>query len=424
MLSFGAVSVQSAQGPALTLQPAERRGDWQTRYVKEFDSGKTLGQVSQADNAATDVRFYNGKGGFCAIVSTDDLTYIALPGSRIELPDTRLTLPGAPIVGSAQKASSSGFSGQPQQVTKQAMILGAGLATRFEPVSGDTTGLPKPGVPLAGGDSVIVMLAKHLARHGIEKIIVNTYYMPDRLKEQLIGKVPGLTFEFIDEAEPSGTAGGLVKALQTGAVDRGQPILVMQGDAVTDADLSLLLNAHRQNKARVTLGVQPVSDEDVSKVAIVRTDRSGADGESGVVSAYQEKPTLAEAGDSRLGSIGFYVLSPEVFSVFERQGKRQFGKGRIFDYACDFFPRMLKTGRKIWAQRVPGYWSDIGRPDQYLAVVRDIAAGKVNIPLPPKVAEFFDNGIAYWPGTRKKAAQSGARLQGNIVVAGKPGTGA
>lgn len=436
-LRFGAITLENQTDKKVQLSNAKdkqsAKAGWESKELWALDakSGQKdrVAIARQAKDAKTDVKFFQGKGGFSAIVSTDDLNYIALPGSRIELPDTLVELPGAPIEGTSAVSASNLKPAPLQTATDQAMILGAGLATRFEPVSGVTTGFPKPGVPLVGEESVIVGIARQLQKHGIKKIIVNTHYMPETVMQQLKTGVPGMTFIFMDERKLLGTAGGMVEALAQGKVDRKKPILIMQGDAVTDIDLSRLINVHQQTGAKVTIGVQPVDESELDKVGILKTDKSGADGVSGRIEAYIEKPgldpaKLEQVGDSRMGNIGFYVLSPDVYTRFVRQGKKQFRQGKLFDYSLDFFPNMLRKGPAsrpmMWAQKLEGYWNDIGNPKHYFAVVKDIFNGKLNLPLPADIKQFFDNGVIFWPGTKAKVEKAGADVSGNVIVANKP----
>ena len=384
-----------------------------------------LASVRQTLTSKTQVELLQEKGGIFGLVHADDLVYIALPGSFVQLPDTELEMFGPP------SAPPSTMRTQPahrperttsQTVTDQAMILGAGLASRFVPVSGDVTGYAKPSVPLVGEDSVIVTLAKHLQKHGIRKIFVNTFYKPGVLKAQL-SSIEGIEFIYIDEDQPSGTAGGLLKALEQGLVDTSKPMLIMQGDAVTDADLSSLLETHASVGALTSIALKQVRDEDVSKMAIVETQEANR---SGPVHSFIEKPSLEEAGESRLGSIGFYVLSPQVFPHFQQLGRKLLTEKGEFDYAYDFFPSILQQQREngpaaIYGKLLeePFYWSDIGRPDQYLATVRDVYTGQLRIDLPKRAEQFWEDGMLFWPGTRERAQAQNAHLKGNVIVTRK-----
>lgn len=420
------LSVSSAPALDMNIQAEDSR---EKTIIQTTPDGQVLGWARQSENPKHLVRFFQGKGGFCAVVTNETLVYFGLPGSRITLPDTEVELPGEPIPGKPADLVYSLSQTPPQTVTRQAMILGAGLATRFEPVSGDTTGYPKPGVPLAGEDSVIVTIAKHLQRHGFTRLLVNTFYKPECLKTQL-ATISGMDVQYIDEAAPSGTAGGLLKAFQQDLVDTTQPIFIIQGDAVTDADLSFLLNTHQDRHAAVTIGGQIVPDRDVDKFGIIETDGAGTDRQSGNITSFKEKPSLAEAGPSRFANAGFYTLAPEIFPLFVETGERQLAGGKLYDYANDLFPAVLsaigskrirenKTGEPMpfWAQAVGGYWSDIGNPTQYIEALRDIYAGRLQIDLPANTVDFYDNGIAYWPGAKALAIQDHALLQGNVIVA-------
>jgi NDP-sugar pyrophosphorylase family protein len=410
-----------------SINPTSSASSREKTVIQTHPEGTILGWARQSASPRHMVRFFSGKGGFSVVVSTENLCYIGLPGCHLILPDTEVVLYGAPA---SKKSNFPGISSTQtpiQQVTRQAMILGAGLATRFEPVSGETTGYPKPGVPLIGSVSVISAIAQLLQQHGIQRILVNTYYRPAVIKAQL-DVIPGVEMIYIDEVAPSGTAGGLAKALETAQVDRQQPILIVQGDAVTDADLSLLLNTHVVRHSAVTIGGQIVADEDVPKFGMIETDCSGADKQSGCVTAFKEKPSLLEAGHCRFANTGFYILAPEVYPLF-LTGWADHRHGGLYDYAQHVFPLLLdavtrqtichrETGQPMgfWAQATDGYWSDIGNPEQYLDAVRDVVAGRVKIALPDPLSDFYEDGVIYWPGARAMARTEQASLSGNVIV--------
>jgi NDP-sugar pyrophosphorylase family protein len=386
--------------------------------IRDSESGQSIATLSQSPDSTIKVHFLKAKGGVFSIVHTTRLVYLLLPGSQLQLPGLLLNMSGELPAGRLNPGSSNQQQFTAQAVTDQAMILGAGLASRFVPVSGDLTGFAKPSVPLIGNDSVIVTLAKHLYRHGIRKLLVNTFYMPDILKAQL-DSLGDIQITYIDEDKPSGTAGGLLKAIDSGLLDMTKPILIMQGDAVTDADLSALLSTHQDKQSLATIGVKHVQDDEVSQMAIVITDQSGPDGESGYVLSFREKPTLAEAGDNRLASIGFYVLSPQVLADFSRIGKVHWDQSGEYDYAFHFFPALIEEHPgSLYAHMLaqPFYWSDIGRPDQYLATVRDIYEGKVRLALPENASQYFTHGVVYWDDAQQLAALEDAEPTGNMIV--------
>lgn len=429
-LDISPEALGNTSGLPFMMQSESKDDQGESIVISRSETGEILGTAYQQPNPRHVVRFFQGKGGFCAVIYHQDIVYFALPGSRVSVQGTTVDLPGD-FIGARQLSKPLRHlkDVNPQQVTDQAMILGAGMATRFEPVSGDTTGYPKPGVPLVGEDSVIVAIAKHLRRHGFKRILVNTFYKPQSLKEQL-GLIEGLDVVFIDEAAPSGTAGGLAKALEQGLVDTQKSMFIIQGDAVTDADLSLLVRAHQERRAAVTIGGQIVADQDVDKFGIIETDASGGDQQSGHITSFKEKPSLTEAGNSRFANSGFYILSPAVYPLFLKGWESKKQRQTLYDYAQDFFPTVLsavnqntlgdpESGKSLcfWAQVVPGYWSDIGNPAQYIETARDVYAGDVALELPTNLSDFYNEDILYWPGTKALAHQEKAKLEGNIIVA-------
>ncbi len=424
--------VLAHQDIPLNMLSEPQNDDSEKTIIKRSEEGDILGWAHQRKNPRHTVRFFEGKGGFCAIVTSPKLVYFGLPGSKIVLEDTEVELPGRRIEGKSEALIYPQNVGPQQTLTSQAMILGAGLATRFEPISGNTTSYPKPGVPLYGDQSVIQIIAKHLEHHGFSNILVNTFYKPRHLKQQLTA-LDNLNISFIDEESPSGTAGGLLKALKNNQVDRRKPIFIIQGDAITDADLSFLAKTHQQRHAAVTIGGQIVPDEDVNKFGIIQTDAMGGDEQSGNIISFKEKPSLSDAGTSRFANAGFYILSPEVYELFIAIGDKQLASGQLYDYAQHFFPAVLDESKKgnlrdsktnepmpFWAQAVGGYWSDMGNPTHYIEAVRDIYAGKLACPPIADPSEYYDKDIIYWPGAKSQAQSEGAKLEGNIIVALRP----
>lgn len=422
----------------LILQPsAGRSGSFE---IMDTRSGQCLGTVTQAPGSAHEVELFFGKGGFMAMItSPQGAQYFALPGSSLSLPGLSLVLEGCAITTNPGKASATQRPFQPQAHSQQATILGAGLATRFERISGDSTQYSKPAVPLAGKCSVIACIANSLVAHGFSRLVVNTYFKPVSLKASL-NQTPARQIAYIDEDQPSGTAGGLRKMLldpkHQGLLNLEQPLLVVQGDAVTDASFSDLMNAHVAQNALITIGCQEVAAKDVDKFGIIVTDRSGSDGLSGRITGFQEKPKAEEAL-SRLGNTGFYILSPKAFPLVQRIYSELLEKAQTqakaqgqsvpaevpFDFAMDLFPAILKLTQDdpsvgaFWAQAVDGYWSDIGNPVQYLESIHDLYAGKVNIPLPEAAHQYYRDGVIFWDGAQRIADDEQAQLQGNIVVA-------
>jgi mannose-1-phosphate guanylyltransferase len=394
----GTIRLSSAFSPT-GLQLDEQPGGW-VHVVSTTPPHDVLAKIRH-DRAGVLVEVFEGKGGTCLIVTDQrhkpgaGYRYFCLPGSQLALDEVSVEFlnPDAAAIP-ALTPSSGRLPTTPQAVTPQAMILGAGLGTRIEPLTG-WTHRSKPALPVDGQHTVIGRLAMQLKAHGMAHLVVNTYCEPASVKASL-AKVAGLSLHYIDEPAPSGTAGGLRRLFESpddypGYIDKTRPIVVAQGDAVADVDLSQLVQAHVANQAAITIGCQTVRDEDVSRFGIMMTDQRDPDGTSGQIVGFMEKPNLAEAGPHRLGSTGFYVLHPKVYDVLldvYRTKQQQTGEAEPeLDFAKDLFPAVLAriaagslhqddgTPLCMWAQKLAGYWSDIGNPAQYYQTLCDVQAG-------------------------------------------------
>lgn len=394
-----------------------------------------LGSISVSPNSPCEVLFYEGKSGPCLVVTPKadpTVRLFVLPGGSLHYGETQISLKGPTLQANPFKSPSHKSKTAPQTLTPQAMILGAGLATRFEPVSGENTGYAKPSTPLSGGHSVIRCILETLKPHGFQHLFLNTYFMAASLKQGLLDCQDHFQIHYLDETEPSGTAGALRKLIEGHSPDcqqalkafqPTQAILIVQGDAVTDVDFSSLLQTHQETGASLTIGCQLVRDEEVHQFGIIETDRSEADGVSGKITRFMEKPKLADAGESRLASTGFYVISPEIYPLVLQayENRLSSGKDGVLDFAQDVFPRVMAAqaeGKlKVYAQQVAGYWSDIGNPMQYLETLHDLFAHKVNLPLPTPLDHYFHQGVAFWPDAFEKTQALDIQPSGNVICA-------
>ena len=128
----------------------------------------------------------------------------------------------------------------------------------------------------------------------------------------------------------------------------------MNGDVLTDLDLTALLDAHERRGARATLGLHPV--DDAAAYGLVSR------GEDGEVLAFHEKTGEATTGG---GHAGMYVLERSVLDLIRPGEKRLIER--------DVFPRLVGEG--LAATLLDGYWMDIGTPARYLQATWDILEG-------------------------------------------------
>jgi NDP-sugar pyrophosphorylase family protein len=367
---------------------------------------------------------------------------VMLPGSSFKNQDTEVSLAGQPFEPLLDKPALPTTQTPPQTATDSAVILGAGLGERIDPVAGHTTGYSKPGIPLLGHKSILTNIAEQMKKHGMNKIVTQTFYYPDSIRDQL-KSVSGVTPKFIHEVmNPPGTASALMKAYVQGDLSPNKPVLVVAGDAITNYDFSHLINQHVKNNAAVTIAGKRVRDDEVNLFGIIESDNSSGQGQSGLIKVFKEKPSLAEAGSARLANTGIYVFSPEALKLLRSVGEEIYKKadaspnkpnGNVYDFAKNFFPALMKAVEKgdlknakgepmtFRVEEMPGgYWDDIGNPKTYFRNVLTAMKGYLGFKLPEQPEQFLKDGVIYWNGTQDRVIQSGAKVTGNVIVSEQP----
>jgi mannose-1-phosphate guanylyltransferase len=246
----------------------------------------------------------------------------------------------------------------------QALILAGGQGTRLRPLTLTT---PKPVVPLAGRPFLTLML-DWLARHGVEEAILSCGFLAEQVRRVLGGRHGEVALRYVLEDEPLGTAGPVRLALDEGGL--AERVLVLNGDVLTDFDLSAQVDAHARTGAAATLALVAVAD--TSSYGLVPT------GPHGEVEAFLEKGEAAGAED-RYGATnrvnaGAYVL--------ERSVVERIPRGRAVSFERDVFPAL--AGEGLFGHPVEGYWIDIGTPERLLEATHDLLAGAVASDLPAR----------------------------------------
>lgn len=236
----------------------------------------------------------------------------------------------------------------------QAIVLVGGEGTRLRPL---TDRVPKPALTLVDRPFLAYMI-EWLADHGVTEVVLACGFLPDVLREALAEeeKRAGATIRYVAEPEPLGTAGAIRHAADRLGAGLGDSFLALNGDVLTDLDLTALLRAHAEKPAQATLGLHPV--EDSSAFGLVRC---GAGGE---VADFSEKTGRHEPGEI---NAGIYVLDRSVLDLIP--------SGENVSIERDVFPRLVGAG--LYGLRLDGYWMDIGTPDRYLQATWDILEGRV-----------------------------------------------
>ena len=242
----------------------------------------------------------------------------------------------------------------------QAIVLVGGEGTRLRPL---TETVPKPALTLVGRPFLAYMI-EWLAGHGVSEVVLACGFLPDVLREALAGEEEraGVALTYAVEPERRGTAGAIRFAADELGERLDDRFLALNGDVLTDLDLSALLRAHEEWNARATLGLHPV--EDSAAYGLVRS------GEDGAVDAFLEKTGEAAPGEV---NAGMYVLERSVLDLIP--------PGEEVSIERDVFPRLVGEG--LYGLRLDGYWMDIGTPERYLQASWDILENRVETRVEP-----------------------------------------
>ena len=232
----------------------------------------------------------------------------------------------------------------------RAVIMAGGFGMRLRPLTDD---IPKPMLRV-GGRPLIERIVGQLRQSGIDQIVVTTHYKPQSIVDHFgDGTSFGVEMTYIQEDEPLGTGGSL--GLLEGVTE---PLLVVNGDILTQVDFRLLLEFHRDSGADLTVGVRsysfsvPFGVVEHDGVRIVRID---------------EKPEIG-----LFVNAGIYVMEPSVLSHVE---------SGVSLSMTDLIQRSIEAGLNVVSFPVLEYWMDIGRVDDYRQAEADASTEVPGAPL-------------------------------------------
>jgi mannose-1-phosphate guanylyltransferase len=268
----------------------------------------------------------------------------------------------------------------------QALILAGGEGTRLRPL---TTTMPKPVVPLAG-QPFITFIIEWLRGHGVDDVVLSCGFLAGGVRRVLgDGESLGVRLRYVEEPKPLGTGG----ALRFAGELLDERFLMLNGDVLSDIDLTAQLEQHERTGAQATLAL--IGVEDPSAYGLVRL----ADDSS--VLEFLEKPSPDEI-DSNLINAGAYILERSVLDVMAPPGEN-------ISIERDVFPILVGDG--LYGFATEGYWLDIGTPDRYLQGTFDILEGNVSTPVGKRLEEA------------RGALAEGADIQGRVVAPALVGEG-
>ncbi|OGU61893.1 MAG: nucleoside-diphosphate-sugar pyrophosphorylase [Ignavibacteria bacterium RIFOXYA12_FULL_35_25] len=215
------------------------------------------------------------------------------------------------------------------------LILAGGEGLRLRPY---TTVLPKPLMPL-GDKPIMERLLIQLKQYNFHKIFVSVGYLAPLIQAYFgDGNKWGVEIIYINEDKPLGTAGPISLL-----PDFEEPLLVLNGDLVTNLNFSEIFNFHIQKNAILTIGVHKLNYK--LPLGFLEINNSAE------IIDYIEKPEKTYNM-----SMGIYVCS--------LKSRKYIKKNEHMDFPV-FTKKIIQSGEKVMGYYNNAQWIDVGRPDEY-----------------------------------------------------------
>jgi mannose-1-phosphate guanylyltransferase/phosphomannomutase len=246
----------------------------------------------------------------------------------------------------------------------KAVIMAGGQGTRLRPLTSDQ---PKPMIPIVNAPCM-EHIVKLLERHGFTDIAVTLQFMPDEIRDYFgDGSDWGVNIRYSVEDAPAGTAGSVKMAEQQLGLE-GERLLIISGDALTDADLTSLVEFHEEKGSEATMVLKSV--ENPLDFGIVITE------EDGRISRFLEKPAWGQVFSDTVNT-GIYLLEASATAEIPDPEEGE------YDFSKELFPKLLDAGRPLYGYVTDDYWEDIGTLEQFSGAQRDVLDGRVEGIRPP-----------------------------------------
>jgi NDP-sugar pyrophosphorylase family protein len=263
----------------------------------------------------------------------------------------------------------------------KAILLAGGKGTRLRPLTIHT---PKPIVPIFNRPFLHYQIDLLKQVPEIDEVILSLNYQPRRIEEIFgDGAEAGIKIRYVVEPAPLGTGG----AIKYAGDDLTESVVVFNGDVLTQIDLAAVIRLHRERRAKATIVLTPVDNP--SAYGLVETDADGN------ITRFLEKPKPDEITTNNINA-GIYVLEPDTFDRIPSDVS--------WSIERSYFPSLIERKETFVGYIYRGYWIDIGTPEKYTQVHRDIMDGRY------VAAPFLD------PAAPRAAVAADARIEEGATI--------
>lgn len=233
---------------------------------------------------------------------------------------------------------------------RTALILCGGLESRVRP---STFSTPKPLLPI-GYQPLLEYQIEYVKQFEFDRIILAIGFLQEQIVRYLDEHKLGVRLRYSFEKEPLDTGG----AIKNAELMLSSDFLALNGDVIfSGLDLDKVIYEHKKSESLVTIVL--ARSRTPSRFGEVELDS-----ENRVVS-FIEKPRKQSEGEAWVNA-GVYVIRPSVLGKIR--------KGARASLELEVFPRLMREG-KISGYKHEGYWADVGTPEDYLRVQRDVLTG-------------------------------------------------
>lgn len=235
------------------------------------------------------------------------------------------------------------------------VIIAGGKGTRIASVNSE---IPKAMIPVCG-KPIIEHEVELCKRYGYTDFLFIIGHMGNQISSYFgDGSKWGVRIGYYQETQPLGTAGalGYLKDQLT------EDFFVMYGDTIVDFDMNAMLKYHHGKQAKATLFLHP--NDHPYDSDIVELDAEGK------VVKFHNKPHPDGFASKNIVNAALFIFSPDILEQIEVGVKSHIEKNVL--------PRCLEAGMKLYGYVSPEYIKDMGTPDRYEAVCKDVESGKVS----------------------------------------------
>ena len=252
------------------------------------------------------------------------------------------------------------------------VIMAGGKGTRIASIKND---VPKPMIPICG-KPILEWQIDCLKVSGLTDITLIIGYLGHVIQDYFgDGSKHGVHIRYYVEDSPLGTAGALFKMPEL-----TEDFLLLCGDVILDVDFNRFIEFHKKNHAWASLMAHPNGHPYDSSLLVTEIlppqEPGGNPVDTHRVVKWMNKEDERLYYKNRVNA-GIEIISPELLKETKKNYvPRHPETPDKIDLDRDVLKPNISSG-KIFAYDTPEYIKDMGTPDRYYEVEKDIQTGKV-----------------------------------------------